>query len=536
MVENSNVKVNSCNKLSCFDNLQSCSVLPRITNTSALYCDQSIASGYPENFNYEFQKISSEKDAEDFLDEINWGGFSFFPLGYETNFSSSFSNYLYYYDVETEDYTNLDFCIVANNCTDVSSADVILSTTIPNFIKYLFFVLGFFNILGNLFVIVKTSKHLTSSKRYLKEKTIFNLLTLNLAMADILTGIDVTIYAFYLANLGTNLGSGHIEISFCHLLGILGFVSNQVSIFVLVLISAVRLYSIVRPFKPIKIKFIVGLLILIWSSWLISGLIPLWNVIDAMSFTGVRSFKNATTDISFASVKRLFKNLSKQRNLTAPCELTIKLIETYDSPTILVKTLEKLHLIDSNYTQLIGFYNKRNLMCIVHPLVEFGDPGSILVLLILLLDLLCFGFISVAYAVIIKKMQLKKKGFTEMFKLSVSQTTHYYTNRKKANENQKMYRSILFIIISDLIVWIPMLILSFVYFFLSKTNSCQSSQVFQDKESLYVFCIIFLLVSLPINSTINPYFYSIQAWKQMAKDFKQKTTNLTSFSKSVELL
>ena len=46
---------------------------------------------------------------------------------------------------------------------------------------------------------------------------------------------------------------------------------------VLVIISAYRLYSVLYPFKPIRIKVAVILMVLVWIVWMVVAIVPVFN-------------------------------------------------------------------------------------------------------------------------------------------------------------------------------------------------------------------------------------------------------------------
>ena len=522
-----------CNKIFCFENTQACELPQAFKKSSALFCNNSIFSNYNGNFENDARQIESEEDAQKFLDKINWNGFVFRTCTNEENLSSNLHGNFQCSSNETNFFLSAEVCLIETGCTIEDES--LLKTAMPQFVKYLYFVLGFFNLLGNFFVITNNCKYLTSSRHRYKEKTVFNILTLNLALADILIGIDVAMYAIYLAKTTSESQNHHIEISFCYVLAIFGFLSNQVSVFVLFLISAVRLYGVLRPFKHVKVKLIVGLVLLIWSFWVFLSILPFLDITASIFYFGVRNVKNGISDISFLSVKLLVKNLLAQKTLNKPCQMALNIIKKYDTPKILTKMLEKLHLVDETNSHQIGFFNKRNLVCIVNPLVEFHDPVAVLSLIILVFDLLIFVFVSVSYAIIIKKMKFGPNRFCKIFQLKKhppDQATQYRGDRRKYLENQRMYRSILFIITTDLLIWVPILIASFIYYAMSMSESFCVDEVEAEKrkKSVYEIFTLFVLVALPINSTINPYFYSIQAWRKAIKGLKQKTANFTSIS------
>ena len=141
-------------------------------------------------------------------------------------------------------------------------------------IYVVFIAMGIILLLGNGAAIMYEIRTLTKqSTRKAKEEIMYNMLVLNLCFADLLMGIYLIIFLlsyvlehFYCFNF-----------NLCNALGIISTLSIQVSTSVIVIISAYRLYSVLYPFKPIRIKVAVILMVLIWIVWLVVAIVPVFN-------------------------------------------------------------------------------------------------------------------------------------------------------------------------------------------------------------------------------------------------------------------
>ena len=130
------------------------------------------------------------------------------------------------------------------------------------------------SLLGNGAAIMYEIQTLTKqTTRKAKEEKINNMLVLNLCFADLLMGIYLIIISLsYLLN-----HTIAFNFNLCNAMGIISTLSIQVSMSVLVIISAYRLYSVLYPFKPIRIKVAVILMVLIWIVWMVVAIVPVFN-------------------------------------------------------------------------------------------------------------------------------------------------------------------------------------------------------------------------------------------------------------------
>ncbi|XP_076813179.1 relaxin receptor 1-like [Clavelina lepadiformis] len=146
------------------------------------------------------------------------------------------------------------------------------------YIGIIIFVVGLIAFIGNVVVLVSKSKVLNRSRRTMsKVEKIYASMVLSLSMADLLMGVYCIIletarmskdFKNYCDKLEWKLSS------ICTALGVINFISSQVSVTTLVIISSVRIISFAEPFKRIKLKVILYTLIFTWIVWVVISFLP----------------------------------------------------------------------------------------------------------------------------------------------------------------------------------------------------------------------------------------------------------------------
>ena len=153
--------------------------------------------------------------------------------------------------------------------------------------KIVIWALGLLATFGNLFVIIWRCRY---SQNY--SGTIF---VINLAISDFLMGIYlITIAAadlYYMGVYAPNSPQWRHSI-ICKFVGYISLVSSQVSVSMLVIITATKTYAILHPFKdnPFTGKVNLLLCVISWLLWSVLSLIPLIE----KSYFGEEFVKNGT--------------------------------------------------------------------------------------------------------------------------------------------------------------------------------------------------------------------------------------------------
>ncbi|XP_076814527.1 G-protein coupled receptor GRL101-like [Clavelina lepadiformis] len=150
-----------------------------------------------------------------------------------------------------------------------------------NNICTILFLMGLIAIIGNVIVIVSKCKSLFNSGRTMsKVEKIYASMVLSLSMADLLMGVYC--FALGIAGMYKVFDSNEDKCvwkssSICTALGIINFISSQISVTTLVIISSVRVVSVWNPFKMIKIKTVYAAIINSWIIWIFISLLPVFQ-------------------------------------------------------------------------------------------------------------------------------------------------------------------------------------------------------------------------------------------------------------------
>jgi hypothetical protein len=135
-------------------------------------------------------------------------------------------------------------------------------------------VLAFLGLLGNLFVLVWRLMHR-------KEGGVENAMVVSLSLADLLMGI----YLIIVASADVHYRGVYVIYAerwkssvVCTLAGFMSFVSSEMSVFMLVLITTDRVIAIVFAFKieKLTIRKVLVILPVAWFVVILLGLVPIW--------------------------------------------------------------------------------------------------------------------------------------------------------------------------------------------------------------------------------------------------------------------
>ena len=117
---------------------------------------------------------------------------------------------------------------------------------------------------GNSIFIFRQIFNLPNQKNYHKESRIYNPLLLSLSFADFLMEIYLVVISFEIKRKSFVAHIYYTEYRLCNALGVLNFLSSQVSMSTIFLISCFRLYSVVCPYKKVKLRIAFYLIALTW--------------------------------------------------------------------------------------------------------------------------------------------------------------------------------------------------------------------------------------------------------------------------------
>ena len=406
-----------------------------------------------------------------------------------------------------------------------------------NHITYgVLFAMGIISLLGNGAAIMYEIRTLTKRPtRKAKEEKIYNMLVLNLCFADLLMGIYlITASLSYLLNQPIAL-----NFNLCTALGIISTLSIQVSMSVLVIISAYRLYSVLYPFKPIRIKVAVILMVLIWIVWLVVAIVPVFNeTLFAHKFTrAVIAYPedkeagwNSSCKPKFAlhCIQSIIKNVEILANASIPNDsLFSKVISQsnkHQTNEVMVQLLTSFNLVDleKNRMGFLGYYGGSKLCTIDIFFTKEDRHTAVFSLVLLSSSFIGYWCIAILYSLIFKNISTSElKSFFPCVPKSSSFKKRKDGPRTQTivNENRQIFVRIFVIVVTDLICGIFVCLIGLGYFFYSLTdpNCIQKSG-----EDFHEWADKVAMIVLPLNSVINPYIYSSHLWRKVCCCCKKK--------------
>ena len=394
------------------------------------------------------------------------------------------------------------------------------------------FVLTVLAIFGNSYVMVHNFKKLCF-KFYSKstEKKIHYFLVLNLSFANFILAVCALMFAIEVEIHYQEIDVFYIEVSRCNAIGHLAYVSNQVSVSTLVMISAFRLYSVINPYKIVHFKSTVTLVLVCWSVWILIASIPFMNTI--LFSIGIR-FKNYES-ILYLAVENFVENLS-HTNATDFTQSILQGILSHKTPAVMHQAIDSLGLINDTLSyDLIGYYNAHT-MCTLDILIEYDKPAAYITFFLVMFNFCSFLFMVIAYFIIIKRLW-QGQGFREYIKQSSCcccgdslQKRASSSAKRRGDENQRALLRIFCIIITEFFCWIPMTAISFSYLF--KSSYMTSCELCEEKnDSAWAAA---LLVPLILGNTlVIPYIYSTEVWVSLLKKISRKRKDGKKYSAKV---
>ena len=412
------------------------------------------------------------------------------------SFTHDFHGYFYF---------NLDSCIPENT--------KVKPTLIENSVPLVIF--GLLSLLGNCIVISKSIMALKKNSIQHKEMQIYNVLVLNLATADLLMGIYLVVAGIEIQHkIQENIF--YSEIGLCNTLGIINFISSEVSLTLLVIISFFRLHSTKYPYKNQRLRIALVLVVMTWVVWITIAFIPILNFEPFVSYftIGIQFKKphfNKNSILTY-TVRGLLNKIFTKSCETSQLHQILKAIMKYPTIDVLIKTLDQFGL--SHYEpswSTMGFYSSQ-YMCSTNYITRSDfSMLSYFVFGVVIYNLLCSVSVVFAYSIIFKTLfQCQRKGNTlrgnrtRSIKLSISQKPH---NRRRNAENSRMFRLITIVVATDIACWIPLCLTSLVLYGLFDSNSdCYYIGAYNGAQ-------LFMSCAVVVNSIINPYIYSFHFWK-----------------------
>ena len=412
---------------------------------------------------------------------------------------------------------------------------------IRNFVSnwILLLIFGLISVFGNAVVMYYKIKCLWKKCNRRKQVQIYNALVFNLSFSDLLMGIYLTSLAFEIRNkVARNVYFGNTPL--CNVLGILNFISSQVSLTLLTIISLFRLLSVAYPYQKQHLKIAVSLIVLTWFIWIPVSILPVIQQEPLATFftSGIHNehFTNTPENyVSIFKIKLLIKNLLKLAPENSNVKHVLGAALRENSRDVMVKTLEKLGIIDTSIEawHFSGYYTSK-YSCSINFLVQDREvlPHNYFTLCIILYNVLSCVFIVIAYGIISVQVfgchsanpnNFRRRTLSSFYRKSSRKKQTNEPNLIRDYENQKLFCRMFIVIVTDILCWIPLCVLFFVFWFepIEEIGKPMFSHLHQNFQ-------IAVLWIIPLNSILNPYIYSFHLWQDLFKACKKKLSTSTS--------
>nr|XP_039248516.1 uncharacterized protein LOC120326321 isoform X1 [Styela clava] len=375
------------------------------------------------------------------------------------------------------------------NCTRgiFSNDDRLISST--PLLPFLW-IISLTAVIGNLMVIASSIVRIMTSRKNKSDiEESQNVMILNLATADFFVGIYTL--AISIQNIILSSGDRYClhdhewrSSSSCSSLGAILTIGSEGSVFILTIVTALRLKAVIRPFSKGYVKTVYKVSLASWSLALILALIPLAPSTRDYFVESIWYERNSVlSNVKRENLQLYTEKLVAFRNLSSSY--------VYDNGGIgSWQLLEKL-MYDLNPDYIpkrrFGYYSSHGV-CLPNffPAPE-EDAAWGYSLVIILINFFSLFFIFAAYIVIYRK--------------ATSSKVHKASTVERCVVLQK---KITRIVATDFVCWMPICIMSFL-----------QVSGFEISKQVYVPVGTILI---PINSMLNPFLYSEAPewiWKQI---------------------
>ena len=417
----------------------------------------------------------------------------------------------------------------------------------------IYMVIGLTAVIGNLVVIINSGKILL--KKGLKrttERQIYKFLILHLSCADCAMGVYVTVLTInsfiYFSNFKiADEASKNEGSTLCIFLGLINFVSSQISVTAITTITGLRLFSIIFPYRKVRFKIILFIVTFTWIFWIVVACLPVIdnNYIKTIFSAEVRIKveENKFILLRYSHFRFLIETILNKINFH--CNFSNHRKYSLDShPTwnVLIDISKKLKLLNidqnSDITYL-GYYNNF-WVCTMQFFVGRENPSSFFTLPVVLYNVISFSFIFVSQFIIACKTSkygqqalANDSFYLNCFKCSLSNSSRPNSNQqRRESENKKMHRRMFYIVMTDFICWIPLSIITLHFFVKSiYSSTCDYLSYKRSVEYWMPGVVIFVL---PLNSVINPFIYSFRFWKPLRKLYRVYCRKIPAFDQNQE--
>jgi len=354
-------------------------------------------------------------------------------------------------------------------------------------------IIGIVAVMGNIVTFAGAAKSLIQMKNINPISKINFVFLLNLSVADCLMGfylLSLSFKSLYFSGKYCMYDKAWRSGPTCAGLGGLALISSQSSVFILVGLTTLRLYSVLNPAKTKNFSLLLPVLAL-FLAWSVSILVAVLPRAMQLSDYFVSEIWMPTNFTNMEIRNKFSQVVFVQRLAT---------IKPVANPLPEITSWIALgKFIQTNYPELeikgyFGYFSD-NSLCLPKFFVSIGEAGWEYTVGIILFNFLAFFYVCVAYWVI--------------FKVSANR----HAKKMRSQQLVQMQKRVARLVVTDFFCWIPICIMSFVH--LGGINV---------PDFAYAFSAVILL---PINSAINPFLYSNTLAKPIERLYK------TIFSKKV---
>jgi len=382
----------------------------------------------------------------------------------------------------------------------------------PVLIVYIWIV-AVFSSAGNL-ILIASNLHFVKRKFHSLSNVqrIHTTMILNLAVADFLMGVYMCfIGGLALTYAGTYSNESRLKwrtTQTCSFIGLTNFVSCQVSVTSLVIMTTFRLYSVLHPYKHVLTRCVIACALLGWVVWLLVGFVPLigsdyFRAIFS-KFVLIRDNRNQLKPVLFELIETKFEWLHTKIS---------QALNTSDYPNFsrndILRYKQRL-ICDFDHVADFGYYGQQSL-CTMKYFSHFRHGSSVFSLLVITFNFISFLYITLAYVYIYSKtVGTKREGIFCNIICPVGQniccsiSSESVSNQE--NENTKMKYLVIAIVITDFLCWVPISCVAF--WFVAKSSELEKDDLEDFYKDHNGWLSTFALVVTPVNSIINPLLHS----------------------------
>ena len=327
------------------------------------------------------------------------------------------------------------------------------------------------------------------------------------------------------------------EYGFCNALAIINLVSSQVSITTLFIISFYRLVGVTRPFKRQHLKLVVTLIALTWIVWIVIAILPVIPLETfKTSFTvglskDYKYDKNSFIEYPyFADILQHYTIPSFTINATEATSV-LQAVAQYPTQEVMEKFSSALGWADfeTESWSTVGLYDYQ-YTCSLDLFIFSGDylyrDANNFKLTFVLYNLIVSVVVLIFYSVItFKVFEIDKYCLNscKCWKLCWEKCGNgmffHKKNAFRSAKNRRMLKRISFIVMTDIMCWIPLCIASLVVW--NVPLNSETIQNLGDYLSNTTPFQIVLVTVVPLNSILNPYIYSSHMWKSVFKKIRK---------------